>query len=46
MIRHITIVGSLVALFLALSSFALVANAFDPGGPPGGGGIPTLFTGN
>ena len=46
MIRHITIVGLLVALILALSSFALVANAFDPGGPPGGGGIPKVVTGN
>ena len=46
MTRHLTIVGLLVALILALSSFALVANAFDPGGPPGGGGVPKVVTGN
>ena len=31
---------------MALSSFALVVNAFDPGGPPGGGGVPKVVTGN
>ena len=46
MTRHLTIAGLLVALILALSSFALVANAFDPGGPPGGGGVPKVVTGN
>ena len=49
MTRQLTLVGLLVATLLALSSFALIANqanAFDPGGPPGGGGVPKVVTGN
>ena len=46
MTRQITLVGLLVAIILAISSFTLVVNAFDPGGPPAAGGIPKIVTGN
>ena len=40
------VVGLLVTILLVVSSFTLVVNAFDPGGPPAGGGIPRVVTGN
>ena len=40
------VVGLLITTLLVISSFTLVVNAFDPGGPPAAGGIPKIVTGN
>ncbi|MBE19072.1 MAG: hypothetical protein CMO11_03735, partial [Thaumarchaeota archaeon] len=43
---HKLVVGLLVTILLIISSFTLMVDAFDPGGPPIAGGIPKIVTGN